>query len=110
VEWYIAVWKKYDVFEGRARRKEYCTFTLINAAIGLVLYLIDMFLTMGLLSVMYSLAVTIRRLHDTNRIGWWCLLAFVPIANIALIVFLCMDSDPNTNQYGPNPKMEELPA
>lgn len=117
MQWYLTVWKKYAVFEGRARRKEYWMFTLVNLVVSLVLYLADLFVTMGLLSVLYSLAilvpsiaVTIRRLHDTNRSGWWFLLGFVPIANIVLIVFLCIDSDPGTNQYGPNPKLDVLAA
>jgi hypothetical protein len=52
-----------------------------------------------------SLGVGIRRLHDTNRTGWWYLLVFLPIIGwIVLIVFLAMASDPGSNNYGPNPQ------
>ena len=50
-------------------------------------------------------AVSVRRLHDTNRSGWWVLIALVPIiGSIVLLVFMVQDSQPNENQYGSNPK------
>ena len=59
----------------------------------------------ALVSFIPSLAVTIRRLHDTNRSGWWLLISFIPlIGTIVLIVFLSQDSYPGTNAWGPNPK------
>lgn len=119
MNWYLEVLKKYAVFSGRARRKEYWFFALFNIIIGLALTFID-FSTglydvefeIGLLSSLYSLAVlvpgiavTIRRLHDTSRTGWWFLIAFVPIIGvIVLLVFMVFDSTPGDNQYGPNPK------
>jgi uncharacterized membrane protein YhaH (DUF805 family) len=119
MNWYLEVLKKYAVFSGRARRKEYWFFVLFNIIIGLALTFID-FSTglydveteIGLLSSLYSLAVlvpgiavTIRRLHDTSRTGWWFLIAFVPIIGvIVLLVFMAFDSTPGDNQYGPNPK------
>ena len=119
MNWYLEVLKKYAVFSGRARRKEYWFFVLFNIIIALALTFID-FSTglydveseIGLLSSLYSLAVlvpsiavTIRRLHDTGRTGWWFLIAFVPIIGaIVLLVFMVFDSTPGDNQYGPNPK------
>jgi uncharacterized membrane protein YhaH (DUF805 family) len=119
MNWYLEVLKKYAVFSGRARRKEYWFFVLFNIIIGLALTFID-FSTglydveseIGLLSSLYSLAVlvpsiavTIRRLHDTSRTGWWFLIAFVPIIGvIVLLVFMVFDSTLGDNQYGPNPK------
>jgi uncharacterized membrane protein YhaH (DUF805 family) len=118
MNWYLEVLKKYAVFSGRARRKEYWFFVLFNIIIALALTFID-FSTglydvefeIGLLSSLYSLAVlvpsiavTIRRLHDTGRTGWWFLIAFVPIIGaIVLLVFMVFDSTPGDNQYGPNP-------
>ena len=56
-----------------------------------------------------SIAVGVRRLHDTGRSGWWLLIGFIPlIGAIVLIVFFLFDSQPGTNAYGPNPK--EAPA
>ncbi|MGO8781935.1 MAG: DUF805 domain-containing protein [Syntrophobacteraceae bacterium] len=52
-----------------------------------------------------GIAVGVRRLHDTNRSGWWLLLALVPlIGSVVLIVFMVQDSQPGDNQYGQNPK------
>ena len=52
-----------------------------------------------------SIAVAVRRLHDTNRSGWWYFISIIPIiGTIILIVFLVQDSQPGENKYGPNPK------
>ena len=118
MNWYVAVLKKYAVFSGRARRKEYWIFVLINIIISIVLSIIDSVagtrigMGLGVLTTIYALAVLIpgiavgvRRLHDTNRTGWWLLIALVPlIGAIVLIVFMALDSQPNENKYGPNPK------
>ncbi|MEH6453838.1 MAG: DUF805 domain-containing protein [Psychromonas sp.] len=121
MNWYIAVIKKYAVFKGRARRKEYWFFFLFNLAIAFALSFVDLFTGTldpetgyGLLSGLYSLAVfipgiavSVRRLHDTNRTGWWLLIVLIPIIGaIALLIFLALDSEPEQNQYGPNPKLE----
>ncbi|WP_084125047.1 DUF805 domain-containing protein [Demequina sp. NBRC 110054] len=54
-----------------------------------------------------SLAVVIRRLHDTGRSGWWILLGLIPGGSIVIFVFTILDSEPGTNAYGPNPKGAE---
>ncbi|GAA1004635.1 DUF805 domain-containing protein [Streptomyces thermogriseus] len=110
--WYLEVLKKYAVFSGRARRREYWMFFLVNFIVGLVLAVIGQVLDLEILQYLYSLAVllpglgvAVRRLHDTGRSGWWLLIALVPlIGAIVLLVFLVSDSQPDTNQYGPNPK------
>ena len=119
MNWYLDVLKKYAVFNGRARRKEYWFFSLFNLIIIIVLGVIDGMIGsysasagMGLLGGIYMLAVLvpaiavgIRRLHDTNRSGWWLLIVFVPlIGAIVLLVFMVLDSSPGENQYGANPK------
>ncbi|MDO6748485.1 DUF805 domain-containing protein [Gilvimarinus sp. 1_MG-2023] len=119
MSWYLEVLKKYAVFSGRARRKEYWFFALFNIIAILVLGLVDnmagMFnaeIGLGLLSGLYylaivvpSIAVSVRRLHDTGRTGWWVLIAFFPLVGaLILLVFMVMDSKPGTNQYGDNPK------
>ncbi len=107
MNWYLEVLKKYAVFNGRARRKEYWYFVLFNIIISIVLAVMGM----DLLQWIYTLAVlipgiavTVRRLHDTERSGWWLLIALVPIAAIVLLVFMVQDSKPGQNQYGANPK------
>lgn len=120
MEWYLDVLKnKYAQFTGRARRLEYWYFALFNVIASIVLAVLDgLFGTFntatgaGLLSGLYalavlvpSLAVAVRRLHDTDRTGWWLLIALVPVIGvIVLLVFMLIDSQPGANQYGPNPK------
>nr|WP_177414054.1 DUF805 domain-containing protein [Pseudomonas tructae] len=104
--WYFEVLKKYAVFAGRARRKEYWMFCLVNVLVAVVLGIIEGVAGTGaILSNLYSLAVLlpgiavgVRRMHDTDRSGWWLLL---PIVNL---IFLCQDSQPGPNRFGPNPK------
>lgn len=117
MDWYLNVLKKYAVFSGRAQRKEYWFFVLFNVIIAFVLGIIDGIAGLtgaggfGLLGTLYSLAVlvpslavSVRRLHDTDRSGWWLLVGLVPILGaIVLLVFFVQDSKP-ANQYGPNPK------
>ena len=102
-------------FNGRARRKEYWMFFLCNFVVSLVLGIV-----MGLISetaanvvnILYSLvlllpglSIGVRRLHDTGKSGWFLLLGLIPIVGaIILIVFFCTDSQPGSNEYGPNPK------
>lgn len=119
MNWYIEVLKKYAVFSGRARRKEYWFFVLFNIIISFVLGFIDAMAGtfsgengVGLLGGIYSLAViipgiavTVRRLHDINRTGWWALIILIPlIGALVLLVFTVQDSTPGENQYGQNPK------
>lgn len=115
MNWYLEVLKKYAVFEGRARRTEYWVFTLVTSVISFILSVIDEQLNLSLLGWIYALvvflpglAVTVRRLHDTNRSGWWILISLIPVlGGIVLLIFMLIDSDPMENEYGPNPKYIE---
>ncbi|KQL33090.1 hypothetical protein AN960_22060 [Bacillus sp. FJAT-25509] len=113
MEWYLKVLKNYAVFSGRARRTEYWMFFLFNAIITIILSIlqsiadIDNILTgiYGLLTILPSLAVGARRLHDSGRSGWWLLLGIIPfIGTIILIIFFCLDSEEGDNRFGANPK------
>jgi uncharacterized membrane protein YhaH (DUF805 family) len=119
LSWYLQALKKYAVFSGRSRRMEYWYFVLFNIIVSIVLGTIDTLLGtlgsgmgVGLLSGIYglailipSLAVTVRRLHDIDRSGWWILIALVPlIGTIVLLVFALLEGTPGTNRYGLNPK------
>lgn len=124
MQWYLKVLRNYAVFQGRAQRKEYWMFFLVNFLIAVALGVLDtMFGTMGetgygVLSGLYSLAVfvpgiavSVRRLHDTGRTGWWLLVGFVPVIGaLVLLYFLVLDSDEGSNEYGPNPKAAPAPA
>ncbi|WP_425221136.1 DUF805 domain-containing protein [Pseudomonas sp.] len=113
MEWYTAVLKKYVEFQGRARRKEYWMFILFNILASIICGVIDGILGIMLLVPLYSLAVLlpsiavcIRRLHDTNRSGWWILISLVPfVGSIILLIFLCIEGDAGDNRFGPNPKL-----
>jgi uncharacterized membrane protein YhaH (DUF805 family) len=118
MNWYLDVLKnKYAVFTGRARRKEYWMFFLFNLLIAIGIAIIESIIgTGGILGIIFSLAmlvpgiaVTVRRLHDTGRSGWWVLISLVPVIGwIVLLVFMLLDSEPTTNEYGPNPKAESV--
>ena len=117
--WYIEALKKYAVFSGRSRRKEYWYFVLFSLIVSLVLSAIDALLgtfssstNVGLLGGIYglaiiipSIAVSVRRLHDIDRTGWWVLISLVPvIGTIVLLVFAALEGTPGENRFGPNPK------
>ncbi|MEU9292113.1 DUF805 domain-containing protein [Streptomyces sp. NPDC048266] len=113
MNWYLEAFKKYAVFSGRARRKEFWMFQLISLIVAIVLYGIDLAIGMPLLGSLYALAVLlpalgllVRRLHDTDRSGWWILIGLVPlVGSIVLIVFTCLEGDQRENAHGPNPKL-----
>lgn len=116
MDYYMDVVKKYAVFTGRARRKEFWPFALTNAVIGVVFYILLAATNqngfIALLSGLYSLAilvpslaVEVRRLHDTGRSGLLILIGLIPLVGwIILLVFLAQDSQPAANEYGENPK------
>jgi len=101
------------VFSGRARRKEYWFFSLFNMIIGIVLGFVEVLvggpgivgMLYGLAVLIPALAVSVRRLHDTDRSGWWLLILLIPVVGaIVLLIFMVLDSSPGENQYGANPK------
>jgi|SRR6478609_1487940 uncharacterized membrane protein YhaH (DUF805 family) len=121
MHWYTDVIKKYAVFNGRASRPEFWWFVLINLIIAVVINVV--FSAIGgrssgqVVSDLYSLAVLlpslgvgIRRLHDTNRTGWWYLLVLTIIGGLVLIVFFALAGDPGPNKYGPNPQNPDAGA
>lgn len=124
MNWYLDAWKNYVNFQGRARRKAFWMFVLFNLIAIFALNFIEGAIGLrgegdyGILSGLYSLAVllpalglAVRRLHDTGRSGWWILIGLVPlIGGIVLLVFYVLDSQPGTNQYGPNPKEPAPPV
>ena len=110
--------KKFVSFSGRARRSEYWYFTLFSLIVSMAASIIggmlfvhhegDVNLLSSLLSLVLflpGLGVAIRRLHDIGKSAWWYLIIFVPMIGwIILLVFMCKDSFPGPNQYGPSPK------
>lgn len=119
MKWFLIVLRKYADFSGRAQRAEYWFFvlfyilfiialTIVDGAVGLLNYGYGIGVLSGVFALAMlipSLSVTVRRLHDTSRSGWWILISLIPlIGGIVLLVFTCLDSTPGTNTYGPNPK------
>lgn len=121
MNWYFEALRKYGVFDGRSRRREYWTFYLLSSLLGFALGVLDLLMGtfnlaagVGLFSSLFALAlfvpglaVGVRRLHDTDRSGWWLLVALVPILGvIVLIVFLLQGGTPGPNRFGPDPRAD----
>lgn len=112
MEWALLPFKRYAQFEGRSCRKEYWYFFLLNLAVGLVVGALEGALGLpNLLGALVSLAflipgiaVGVRRLHDTNRSGWWLLIGLIPVVGwIVIIVFLAQKGDAGSNRFGSDP-------
>jgi uncharacterized membrane protein YhaH (DUF805 family) len=117
-------WSNYTNFKGRARRSEYWFIQLFLIATNIAVAVVDLALMNGdverfianggggivgliwiLATIVPALAVLIRRLHDTNRSGWWALIGLIPVAGaIVLLVFTVEDSNKGVNKYGASPK------
>ena len=119
-----AFWSNYSNFKGRYRRSEYWFIELFLVITNVVVAVVDLalmnwdvdrFIANGgggivgliwiLATIVPAIAVLIRRLHDTNRSGWWALIYLVPLAGaIVLLVFTVEDSNKGDNRYGASPK------
>jgi uncharacterized membrane protein YhaH (DUF805 family) len=122
MKWYFETLRKYAVFAGRARRREYWMFELWHALILVALIVIDVKVSAsghdqravltGLYILVTALPVfagSVRRLHDTNHSGWWIFINMVPlVGQFVLLSFLIKDGDPGVNRFGPNPKREPV--
>ena len=110
-----SVFSKYATFSGRARRSEYWYFVLLQVIVTAVLnglYSATESVAFSAILVLFdlallvpSLAVCWRRLHDIGRSGAYYFFVLIPLVGwILLLVWMCQDSQPGENQYGPNPK------
>jgi uncharacterized membrane protein YhaH (DUF805 family) len=123
MSWYLSALRQYATFSGRARRKEYWMFLLVHVAIYALLILVDgltgtfdMGTERGLLGTLYIvgtllpwIAVAMRRLHDTDRSGWWLLLGLIPLVGQAILLFcLIQEGDDGSNDYGPVPRLAQV--
>lgn len=112
MDWYFKCWQQYADFSGRARRKEFWMFYLINLLFAFIAGFLDGIFDLTLLSVIYpvlifipALSVSIRRLHDAGKSGWMYLIFLIPIiGSIWLLILLCTNSQPGRNKWGDNPK------
>jgi uncharacterized membrane protein YhaH (DUF805 family) len=110
-QYFLKVLRNYANFEGRARRSEYWYYTLFYYLFSIPLSFIDMAMEseVGMLGLIFalgmivpSIAVGVRRMHDTGRSGWYLL---IPIYNLVLA---CTNGDTGTNEYGPDPKGDAI--
>ncbi len=118
MDWYIKALRNYIGFGGRARRKEYWMFILVNLVLSVVLGILDNMLGLhiskdkGVLTTVYGVfiflpywAVQFRRLHDTDRSAWWLLLLLIPIVGwLIILAFNCQNGTPGANKFGSDPK------
>lgn len=112
--------RKYADFQGRARRSEYWLFWLFQVVVNIVLSIVGSIVSggdpqsaasygllglFGLALLIPNLAVSFRRLHDTNRSAWWLLIALIPfVGGLVLLIFMVLDGTPGENRFGPDPK------
>jgi uncharacterized membrane protein YhaH (DUF805 family) len=109
MNYYFKVWQNYATFSGRARRSEYWYFFLFNVSALILLSFIGAAMGNMIFYVLYALAalipgiaVAVRRMHDVGKSGWF---AIVPIYNLILVF---TEGDSGDNEYGPDPKAEEV--
>jgi len=114
---------RYADFSGRSRRKEYWMFVLFNVLVVMVLLIVSgilglltgeedigvgavvaLLVVYSLATIVPSLAVKVRRLHDQNKSGWFVLLTLVPFGGIVLLIFMVIEGTPGPNRFGPDPK------
>ena len=117
----------YCDYASRSRRSEYWFFVLFDFLVILVVSLIFgvIFGLIGIVQVVpaivaivelvlffgFMLPLSVRRLHDTGKSGWFILLGLIPfVGGIILLIFFCLDSQPETNEYGPSPKYSGSPG
>lgn len=101
----------YAKFDGRASRPEFWWWVLFVILMGIGANLIDLAIgapvfsaITGLGLLLPNIAVSIRRLHDTDRSGWWILIWLIPLIGlIVLLVFYLQQGDPGENRFGPPP-------
>lgn len=119
MNYFVECMKKYATFSGRARRKEYWIFCVCYVAIIFIAAIVDGMMSgsnpkdmssimtslASLALFLPSLAVSVRRLHDTDRSGWWVLVNFIPlIGQLVWFVFVCLEGTKGDNRFGEDPK------
>lgn len=122
MKYYLSVMTNYAEFNGRARRKEFWMFVLFNIIITFIAMILDSLLgttnptlvvaggylelIVAVIHFVPGLAVTVRRLHDINKSGWFMCVIFIPLAGfIWLLVMECTNGTKGDNEYGPDPKL-----
>ena len=112
-----SVYRNFGNFNGRASRSEFWWFQMFLLIIYFFVFVLSIRLPIvgpmlaGLVllaNLLPSLAVLARRLHDSDKSGWWVLIAFVPLGNLLLLIFALLPSDPGPNRYGSGPSVRSV--
>ena len=106
--WKLVVLERYAKFDGRAGRGEFWWFVLANFLVFIVLAILIqisgifwlLYIGYALALIVPSIAVAIRRLHDTNKSGWWLLIGLIPFGGIVLLVFYILEGTNGPNNFG----------
>lgn len=106
MHWYLKAFSDYATFSGRSSRREFWMFSILYLIFGIAIAIVCVFLGLSekivtvyqMVSIIPTIAVTVRRMHDTNHSGWYML---IPIYNFVLF---CLPGDTTENAYGQNPK------
>lgn len=119
MNWYLMAFKKYAEFSGRSRRKEFWMFALFNLIALFLAAIIDniigttfgeipygfVYVIYSLITFVANLSLSVRRLHDVGKSGWFLLIYLIPlIGAIWIFVLFCTDGETGANKYGVNPK------
>lgn len=109
IDWYMKALKQYVVFHGRAGRQEFWFFALFTALGAMAALIIDeilrteiMFYALYIMATFLPmLGVSVRRLHDTGKSGWWYLLSLLPLVGlVVLVIWFAKAGDTHANMYG----------
>jgi uncharacterized membrane protein YhaH (DUF805 family) len=101
--------ERYAMFSGRANRPEFWWWTLFVLLVNIAVVFIDAAVTDGILGLVVlllllvpNISVTVRRLHDQDKSGWWFLLGFIPFIGWILVLIICVQpGTEGVNKYGP---------
>lgn len=117
---YLGMFRRYVGFRGRTCRREFWWAFLLNLIATFVFAIIDhivfgeydqhqglVMMTYFIVSFLPFWALHVRRLHDTNKSGWWAFLVLMPILNIAYIVWMVSDGDVGGNRFGEDPRLSK---
>lgn len=99
---YLKAWKECIIFEGRKNRESFWCFQIVNCLVASLLFFnfFYCYFLYPIALLLPQLSMTIKRLHDIGRSGWYTILYFVPIANIWLVILLLKKGDFEDNEYG----------
>lgn len=124
MKYYIEAFKNCGVFKGRSSRKEYWMFVLFQVVITIIFYMALYVLLSAnneglsdtiamifgiycLISILPSISISVRRLHDVDKSGWWFLFGIIPVLGLVSLAWYCSKGTLGNNRFGSDPKAIE---